>query len=212
MTSSYSKKPTGPHQLKSRCKDRPVFPPPMFQQKPASIPNQNGAASQSSLTTKPDGVMVLLSPHIDARQARWREQKVGRLLKVRFVLGVPLLCFCVVHSQDTSRIVETGLRSWQHDLRRLRKSPRGRLWLRQESSTPVLGHARAWSALGSARRRRDLIVKHFRTWLKALWHCPSQPTGAEGDLIGGLVFALYLSQAFDIVKSTSASLWGRPPS
>ena len=38
-------------------------------------------------TTKADGVMVLLSPHIDARQVRWREHKVGRLLEVRFGFG-----------------------------------------------------------------------------------------------------------------------------
>ena len=38
-------------------------------------------------TRKADGVMVLLSPHIDARQVRWREHKVGRLLEVRFGFG-----------------------------------------------------------------------------------------------------------------------------
>ena len=57
--------------------------------------------SPEIFTTEPDGVMVLSSPHIDARQAGWREQKVGRLLEVRFVLGGCPFCASVWSTAKT---------------------------------------------------------------------------------------------------------------
>ena len=45
-------------------------------------PNHNPSTVRTAMA---DAAMVLLSPHIESRQGRWREHQIGRSLEVRIV-------------------------------------------------------------------------------------------------------------------------------